>query len=300
MTISYRIDERTDVVKATTNPPFPKSVKIEVTSRCNYKCMCCASHKGLREHGDMPYGLFSRIVTDCVAAGAEDIGLFLLGEPLVLGNDLGMYVRKAKDAGAKNVFITTNGSLATPQLMYRLWYEGLDSVKFSINADNSGDYSRQTGGHHLEVVMQNLLWLSWWKKWAKKDRPEISVSMIWNEDKIAEMAQFDHSIRPYVDEFYYLPLYNQAGFCEDGCAGNPGRLDNMREPVPCWSLFNQAHITWDGWMTACSFDHDGRFKIADLSKTSVDGAWNHRQFHTLREAHLNGTWSNTVCRECLS
>ena len=33
----------------------------------------------------------------------------------------------------------------------------------------------------------------------------------------------------------------------------------MRDPVPCWSLFTEARVTHDGHLSACCFDHAGRF-----------------------------------------
>ena len=33
--------------------------------------------------------------------------------------------------------------------------------------------------------------------------------------------------------------------------GNPGRLDAMRPPMPCWAVFKEGHITHDGKLSAC-------------------------------------------------
>ena len=49
-------------------------------------------------------------------------------------------------------------------------------------------------------------------------------------------------VRPYVDQHYWLPLYSMGAFAtlrerELGyrpTAGNQGRLEALREPLPCW------------------------------------------------------------------
>jgi mRNA-degrading endonuclease toxin of MazEF toxin-antitoxin module len=47
-------------------------------------------------------------------------------------------------------------------------------------------------------------------------------------------------------------------------AGNQGRVGALRKPLPCWSLFTEGHVTHDGRLSACCFDHDGRFEMGDL------------------------------------
>ncbi len=108
----------------------------------------------------------------------------------------------------------------------------------------------------------------------------------------------------YVDAFYFLPLYNQAGHIGGKeytkIVGNPGRYENMVEPIPCWALFNAAKITWNGWLTACCFDHDEKFEIADLNKVSLVGAWNDPKFVSMRKEHLDNKFSkDSLCAECL-
>jgi len=75
----------------------------------------------------------------------------------------------------------------------------------------------------------------------------------------------------------------------------------MVPPVPCWALFNAAKISWNGWLTACCFDHDRRFEIADLNRTSLLEAWHHPKFVELRKKHLQGSGAlnDSLCSRCL-
>ena len=54
-------------------PPIPKSVKIELTARCDFKCFLCASHMRLRDKSDMSWRFFSRIVKEMRDAGAHTV-----------------------------------------------------------------------------------------------------------------------------------------------------------------------------------------------------------------------------------
>ena len=50
MSITQRIDAITEIASAyrTTQPPAPRSVKIELTGKCNFKCSFCAHNQRLR------------------------------------------------------------------------------------------------------------------------------------------------------------------------------------------------------------------------------------------------------------
>src|SRR5688572_1799964 len=76
-TITERIDATTSIPRRflRADPPAPRSVKIEISPRCNYRCGFCA----LRTHEkqpkwDMDFGLFKRITREMRDAGIEEVG----------------------------------------------------------------------------------------------------------------------------------------------------------------------------------------------------------------------------------
>jgi hypothetical protein len=120
------------------------------------------------------------------------------------------------------------------------------------------------------------------------------------------MAQALAEIEPYVDELYALPLYSQADLvgaekqARDWSltVGNRGRLDAMTDPIPCWLIFTEGHITWDGRLSAFCFDHGGCFNMGNLTTTPFLDAWASNRFQTLRNAHLVGDVRATACETC--
>lgn len=61
-------------------PPAPKSVKIELTGRCDFQCFFCASHTRPRAESDMPWELYTRRVRELRELGVEQLGVFYLGD----------------------------------------------------------------------------------------------------------------------------------------------------------------------------------------------------------------------------
>ena len=305
-TIMERIDKHTHIPKEklTLYPPFPDAIKIELTSYCNYNCSYCASKKSLRPKGNIDKNFLYRILWEAKSIGVKEIGMFLLGESFLL-KELPEYIKYAKDIVKMNyIFITTNGSLCNSDKMIPVIKAGLDSIKFSINAGEKERYKEMHGVDKFDEVIDNIKWLYNYKKQNKLRKPRTCVSSIYIDKYKDELEKLKKYINQYVDDFYYLPLYNQAGHIGGinytKIVGNPGRLENMVQPIPCWALFNAAKITWNGWLTACCFDHDTKFEIADLNKVSLLEAWYHPKFITMRKQHLNKDFLNSLCKKCLN
>src|SRR5512141_699806 len=133
-----RITARIDAVTAipithqTTVPPPPRSVKIELTSQCNYRCGFCAHRLRLKKRGEMTWPLYTRLVGEMVDAGVKELGLFFIGESFMC-EWLPEAISFAKGRGIEYAFLTTNGSLATPERVQACMEAGLDSLKFSMN-----------------------------------------------------------------------------------------------------------------------------------------------------------------------
>ena len=64
-------------------PDFPPRVQIEVTNRCNLRCIMCTRNQMRRPEGDLPFELFCKIADECSVNPGSVLLLFLLGEPLL-------------------------------------------------------------------------------------------------------------------------------------------------------------------------------------------------------------------------
>ena len=300
MKVYERVDKRTHVPKErfTEKPSFPSDMKVELTARCNLKCVNCGVKDNLRPKGDMPLEDFRKLVYQAKDAGVKEMGLFLLGESFLLPN-LKDYIRTAKKAGIEYVYITTNGTACNPMNMLDAMDAGLDSIKFSLNAGNREDYIKVTGVDGFDKVVSAIRWMAE----NRNDTINVCVSCIYFEDKKEESEKLKQFILTMIDDFYFLPNMCHGGYARGYC-GNIGRLENLVPPIPCWELFNTSRVTWDGFLTMCCFDHEGKFKIANIKdipdhKDPLISAWNHKRFIQLRKEHLEGKTEHSLCGWCL-
>ncbi|MBI5752290.1 MAG: radical SAM protein [Hydrogenophilales bacterium] len=314
MKITERIDAITSIPAAYRSPapPAPKSVKIELTGRCNYRCGFCALRtREVQPKTDMEIDLFKRITTEMRDAGVEEIGVFYLGESFMAAESLIEAIGWCKSLGFPYIFLTTNGSLAEPELVRRCMEAGLDSLKFSVNAADEEQFESVMGisGRWLDKALANL-------KAARRVRDEggykcgiFASSIRYDGEQQAKMeALLAEQVIPFVDQHYWLPLYSMGSLATQReeelgyrpTAGNQGRLEALREPLPCWSAFTEGHVTASGALSACCFDADSRWTMGDLNRQSFMSAWNSPAFQRLRAAHLARDVTGTVCEQCVA
>jgi hypothetical protein len=291
--ITARLDRISDLGPAirVPAPPVPKSVKIELTARCDFQCAFCASHTRPRAWADMPWERYARLVRELRELGVEQLGVFYLGESFTC-DWLADAIRYAKRVcGYPYVFLTTNGRLATAARVRECMLAGLDSLKFALNCFGPEQLHAVAGvePEEFHVIVRNI-------QDARRVRDEIEresghrcglycSSLLLDEAQPLRMKPALAEVLPYVDEHYWLPLYGESG---------------KRKPLPCWPLFKEGHITWDGALSACCLDHSPRFHMGNLDETPFLEAWHGAAFRRLREAHLAGDVSGTVCEQCIA
>lgn len=314
-TITSRIDNTTRIPDShlSPTPPAPRSVKIELSPRCNYRCGFCALRT--REHQpkhDMDFGLFRKITADMADNGVQEIGLFYLGESMMNVPLLVESIRYLKDQlQIPYVFLTSNASLAKPHHVEAMMKAGLDSLKWSMNACDEQQFKEVMGVSPklFKTALSNVANAFAIRNNGKHATKLYASSIRYDGEQQARMEAFlDAHVRPFVDEHYWLPLYSMGAFAADReaelgfkpTAGNQGRLGALRDPLPCWSAFTEGHVTADGKLSACCFDANANWTMGDLTKQSFMEAWHSLPFRQLREAHLARDVTGTVCEACVA
>jgi len=327
MDITQRIDAVTKIddirIKMGGIQPPPKSVKIELTARCNLRCKYCAvSMRKTTPPPDMDFYFFQKITEDMRISGVEEIGLFYLGESFVNPK---LLVRAAD--WVKNrlkfpyVFLTSNATLASPEVVKELFEIGLDSLKWSVNHADPEQFIEVTGSNAetFNRAIKNIQ--DAWKirnHFGYKTALSAS-SILYGDDQKAKMKVLLEQIIPYVDKHYWLPLYQMAMYKDHmlkvmgyiPTAGNMGRLDEVtmqptRKSLPCWSAFTEGHVRADGGLSACCFGNDNKFDMGLLDGTNFMRQWNSSKFIKLRKAQLKtltegqDALKGTPCEVCVA
>lgn len=304
--ITARIDNVTKIKVKKPQQPAPTSVKIELTGRCNYRCRFCARSDMLRKQGDIDWDLYKRLCREMKNAGVKELGLFYLGESFMYPK-LNEAIKFAKDIGFEYVFLTTNASLSNEHKVRGAMAAGLDSLKFSFNYADGHQLAKIAGvKFQLFQTMLNNIKTAWHVRKEGYNCGLYASYIEYDGEQGQKMREAIEQIKPYVDEIYALPLYNQASLVSDKEAaegweaspGNRGRAGALRAPLPCWAVF-QGHITSGGLLSACCFDHNESLTMADLTEVDFMTGWNSPAFVKLRGAHLRKNVKGTPCEGCI-
>lgn len=307
--ITDKIDAITEIQPDYLNTviPAPKSVKIELTGRCNFSCGFCAHRLRSTGKQDMDKKMFKRIVKELLLNGVQELGVFYIGESL-LCSWLHKAIAYAKDSGMKYVFLTTNGFLVNERIAKKLMGAGLDSLKFSYNNADEMQFHNITrmAPSMFFTIQKNI-------KDAFRVRNEgnfktklYASSILYDGEQKEKMDNAVLEIKDYVDQHYWLPLYsfgaqateNEKKIGYNPTPGNQGRIGALRSPLPCWAVFKEGHITVDGKLSACCFDIGKGWIMGDLKQLNFMQAWNSKKFQTLRKSHLNHDVTGTACEDC--
>jgi radical SAM protein with 4Fe4S-binding SPASM domain len=253
----------------------------------------------------MDQRLYEMLVSELRNEGVKELGLFYLGESF-LCPWLPEAVHFAKTIGFPYVFLTTNGSLCTESKLKAVMGAGLDSLKFSFNYADEEQFKEiaNVNSKNFKNAVKAVK-LAYRARAVYGYKTKLYASYIKYDGEQAEkMKPILEEIKPYVDEIYALPLYDQGSYVNvkgigKKTPGNVGRADNMVDPLPCWAGFKEGHITYDGKLAYCCFSHDDRFHIGDLKTTGFMQAWNSEKAKKLRRAHLDRDVSGTECERCV-
>jgi MoaA/NifB/PqqE/SkfB family radical SAM enzyme len=313
--ITDRIDNVTRIPAAYLKArlPAPKSVKIEISPRCNYRCGFCALRsREVQPKWDMDFALFKRITREMRDAGVEEIGVFYLGESFMnprLLVDCVSYLKR--ELAMPYVFLTSNASMAFPEAVEACMQAGLDSLKWSVNAADEAQFESVMGvsGKLFHRALENIA-AAWEARKRGGHATGLYASSIrYDGEQQERMEQLlTQRVRPYVDQHYWLPLYSMGAFATQReeqlgyrpTAGNQGRMGALREPLPCWSAFTEGHVTAEGKLSACCFDATANWTMGDLTRDAFMDAWNSTAFVALRAAHLKKDVRGTVCETCIA
>ena len=325
-----QITKRIDAITGISNeylretPPPPKSVKIEISGRCNYACNFCALRtRDKQPTADMDFELFKRITAEMRYEGVEEIGIFFLGESLTNPPLAIACVDYLKEhLKMPYVFLTSNASLATPEVTRKLMAAGLDSLKWSVNAADEEQFKEIMGVKPalFRQALQNIKDAKVVRDGGGYKTGLFASSIRYDGEQLNRMEKLlDEHVRPYVDEHYWLPLYSMAMRAPEierklgykPMHGNSGRYDvktglPTRDPLPCWSVFTEGHVRCDGHLSACCFGADEKFDVGDLTKQSFMDAWHSEAMRKLRRAQIEtktcgpAALKGTACEVCVA
>jgi len=264
---------------------LPDIVQIESTNICNAKCVFCPRDEMHRRQGVMEMDLFTKIVDECAARGITHVRVHNYGEPF-LDRQLVEKVRYAKAKGIKEVGMISNGSLITEDIAQGMIDAGLDAINISVDAAGKDVFERTRLNLDYDTVVANIRSLARLRREAGRTHPKLILSFV-RQNNSAEEQEFIREWSQVADKIHITDLHNWAGTL------------NARSAVqfPCYRLWLTFTVLWDGRVSLCCADFDGRHILGDLRTSTIEQVWNSPAYRAVRRQHLE-SGGPEICRSC--
>jgi len=266
-------------------PRWPDIVQIESTNLCNAKCVFCPRDEMHRRQGVMDMDLFKKVVDECVTLGITHVRVHNYGEPF-LDKQLVEKVRYAKERGIAEVGMISNGSLITEDIAQGMIDAGLDAINISVDASGKEVFESTRLNLDYDVVINNIETLVRLRKASGHVRPKLILSFV-RQNNSADEQQFIEHWRKIADKVHITDLHNWAGTLNATSDVN----------YPCYRMWQTFTVLWDGRVSLCCADFDGRHILGDLRTSTIADIWNGPAYLGVRRQHLeNG--GPEICRSC--
>ena len=316
--------------------PLPHILTIEVTSRCNLRCVMCPKTAGFVNTA--PDRVISPAVIDRIepVLGAVDgVDLSGLWGEAFLFPDLYLDILRRLKRRHIGVHTVSNGTLITDSLAAELVALGLDRREISVDAARPGTYRAVRRGGELERVIEGVRAIVRHKKRTGTRLPAIKLLFLGMTDTIEELPEFVRlaaSLKVPTVVLQAMGEYESvkgksvaAGHREtgrrwlDAARGEARRLGITIElfppdqffdaapaapsgaPAPAPCAVKDCFFPWDRAVIAASGEVfpccSSPASFGDLMDQSFEEIWHGAEYRRLRAALLGGELP-LMCRTC--
>lgn len=291
---------------------FPLNLDIEPTNCCNLKCPFCyrtlAIQKDLGAEidwtGIMSMETYKKIIDQIVVNGkcmVPAIKLTHRGEPM-LNKNLPEMIRLAKQVGAVDVMLNTNGTVLNEELGEQILEAGLDKIFFSFDSPYEEKYENTRVGANYVKVLNNIRHFVEMRNEKKMFGTLVRVGMVITDETIqGETEDFYDLFKDIVDVVSFNSVHEEVEVDLDGnYRDKNGKIKNVRDRKFADSqLWQRMTINWNGDTEICCENYKQEWSLGNIHEKSVSEIWTGEAFEKVREAHRSGEWWKIPqCRKC--
>lgn len=290
-------------------PPLPRSLTLELNNTCNQKCIFCSYHSEYapQQHkaAIIPYEKVIEILDESkrLGIGEKEVGFCVSGE-VFLYKDLAKVIKHAKKLGFQYTFITSNGSIATPERMKELIDAGIDSIRISINAADRETYMKIHGRDDFDKVCDNVRFMH---EYIRNNSLKVatSISCVLTKKTAHIQEEVKKLFGQYVDDIMFIPvILNRMGdlpeFKEEYQIVDDSRME-INQNFVCPVLFDAMYIDANMHVVPCCDACFGDCCFYDLNENmDLEKAWLSEGYKRYRNIFLKGEDDKgTICEDCV-
>jgi radical SAM protein with 4Fe4S-binding SPASM domain len=270
---------------------LPQDVIIEVTNKCNLKCIMCHAHsehvRKIRREGFMPEDIWKKVI-DEIDTWEHQVSLctYGAGEPLLYSKIVDV-IQFAKSKHNITAGFLTNGMFLNRKKIVDLICSGIDWIALSIDGTDPEFVEKFRKGSNLATIEKNLMALI--KEKGKSIKPIIKLNMVLLPGSENQVEIFLRKWRHLVD-YIMLSKYIPTG-----------STSFLKLPIrrrPCFLLKKMIVIAYNGDVALCCSDNL-EHKMGNVIDCSIKEVWYGERFREARKLHDDGFFNSIKkCGQC--
>ncbi|WPC41037.1 radical SAM protein [Clostridium sp. JS66] len=312
-------------------PIFPKAINLELTNQCNLNCkMCINGSKKFRKKGFMSNELINKVLEEVIENKKDVINgvdICGIGEPL-LHNETINVVNKLKYYDIRTI-MNTNGVLLNKENSKELLNSNIDKIMISLDSMNRETYKEVKGIDKFDSVIDNITNLLLLKK-ETNSKTIIQINMLNlgnNFDQIKDAVVYWNKFLNDDDVVYSREVKTLAGQVDDyRCTGNISLKEfkdnlskqgvatnkfvvenwinileniNLNKKSPCRHLWNYTMILYNGDLSLCCIDFNGKLIVDNMKNKTIREIWNGKKYNDYRNIFINMNYDKLkLCFKC--
>ena len=285
-------------------PDFPPRVQVEVTNRCNLKCIMCTRNQMRRPVGDLALEAFRKVADECSTEPGAVVLLYFLGEPLLHPRLEEMVAYLASVRHRTDPPLTfgmqTNGMLLTRERSAALIKAGLRNFHFSVDG-LAGDLERVRRGAKYEVVERNILDVLTLRQEQGLGDLHVDITKLCDDREADEVKRFLARWEDVVDQVNLTEITRVEGNSYLDAAGRVRAVLPMAHapgPVYC-GAGQRLLVLANGEYGFCHGDVNGEIRLGHVDQSSIRQVWNGPEIRAVREKIARADYENLpVCVKC--
>ncbi|MFH1722131.1 MAG: radical SAM/SPASM domain-containing protein, partial [Candidatus Altiarchaeota archaeon] len=236
----------------------PPNIGVEVTNRCNLKCVMCARKEMTRKVGDMSLKLLKKIIGDSKES-LEFVDLQSLGEPL-LHKNFTEIIDYCKTNSVSCGF-STNATLLSQERSEDILGSGVDHITLAFDGATPETYEKIRQGAEYDTVVRNIRHFLELKN-EKKSECFVVIQCIYMRETEDEIKAFKTMWSvPGVDAL----RIRQVTYSIKKDVSGDEKYVNPKRSMPCLWLWREPHIHWDGTVVPCCQDVNGDYPLGNIA-----------------------------------
>lgn len=285
----------------------PLRILIDPSDICNFKCNFCFQSKENFRGSVMSVETFEKIAEQLkeFENPINVVHLYGLGEPLV-NKHLPYFIQRLKENHlAREVAITSNGSLLTHEFSEKLVQAGLDRLSISLNGLDDGDLKRITG---IETSFEKM-YMEIQYFYQIRGKCHLHVKINGEDYSEAKRERFVELFKDCTDSINIDHIVNVWPGLEIVKTEEKRMYDyhlqelsNLGEKLPpvCPLMFYELVIHTDGTVSPCAVDYTyQKENLGTIKREHIKDIWNGEKLRNMRVKCLKGEKIDyKICSEC--